>query len=156
MPKQTVKDVNTSKEATPPKATSDQKPIKDQKETTPLRAAATSGFDKQRDEKIQPPPRKPITQPKAPTATAPQTVPPKTHTDGKGVGALQQSKQQEETQKKVASMVAASTQQTQEKTAAEIVEKKAESRAGLKNLVKEEESGKSKDNSKDFGKGKEI
>ncbi|XWS54311.1 hypothetical protein CRYUN_Cryun10bG0079400 [Craigia yunnanensis] len=155
MPKQTitqvgsVKDANTTKETTPPKAISEQKPMKDPKEATPPKAALTSGFEKQRDEKIQPPqaPQKAITPPKAPMATGPQNVPPKAETKGKKVEALQPSKQQEETRKKVA-LIATTTKQTQEKTAgstAEIVEKKAESESGLKNLVKEKESGKTKD-----------
>ncbi|XVF01829.1 hypothetical protein REPUB_Repub04eG0122900 [Reevesia pubescens] len=156
MPKKTIiqvdpaKDANTSKEASPPKATSDQKPMKDQKETTP-KAASTSGVEKQREEKIQPPqtPQKAITEPKAPIATGSQTSPPKPQTNGKKVEALQPSKQQEEAQKKVVP-IATTTKQTEEKTAgstsaAEIVEKKGESKVGLQNMVKEKESGKTED-----------
>ncbi|XP_022743056.1 protein RESTRICTED TEV MOVEMENT 2-like [Durio zibethinus] len=156
MPKQTitqvgpVKDASIIKETTPPKAISEKKPTKDQKEATPPKAALTSGFENQRDEKLQPPqtPQKAaITQTKAPTATVPQIAPPKAQTNGKKVEALQPSNQQQETQKKVLP-IATTTKQTQEKTAgstSEIVEKKAESKDGLPNLVKEEESGKTKD-----------
>ncbi|XVF44522.1 hypothetical protein PTKIN_Ptkin02bG0130400 [Pterospermum kingtungense] len=124
-----VKDVNTAKEATPPK------PLKDQKETTTPKADSTptSGFAKQKDEKVVPPqtPQKVIPEPKAPTAMGPQKSP---------IEALQPSKQQQETPKKAAP-IATTTKQTEEKTvsssAAEIVEKRAES--------KEKENVKTKD-----------
>ncbi|XWS68506.1 hypothetical protein CRYUN_Cryun04dG0096500 [Craigia yunnanensis] len=138
--KDPVKDAKTTKETTPPK------PTKDQKETTPPKAASTSGFEEQRDKKVLPPqtPQKATTEPKAPTAMAP----PKAQTNGKKIEAFQPSKQQEETQKKAAP-IATTTKQTEEKTAgsstAEIVEKKAESKVGLKDLVKEKENGKTKD-----------
>ncbi|XVE66313.1 hypothetical protein DITRI_Ditri08aG0070700 [Diplodiscus trichospermus] len=137
MPKRTITQVGSVKDAKVTKEIGAPK-IKDQKE-----AASTSGFEKQRDEKLQPPqtPQKAITQPKASNAVGPGNAPPKAQTNGKNVEALQPSKQQEETQKRVAP-VATTTKQTQENctaagSTAEIVEKK--------NAVKGEESGQNKD-----------
>ncbi|XWS63329.1 hypothetical protein CRYUN_Cryun06bG0085900 [Craigia yunnanensis] len=157
MPKKTitqvasVKDANTTKETnTPPTPIREQKPMEDQKETTTPKVASTSGFEKQRDEKILSPqtPQKPITEPKAPTEMGPQNAPPIAQINVKKIESLQPSKQQEETQKEAAP-IATTTKQTEEKTAgsstAEIVEKKAESQVELKDLVKEKENGKTKD-----------
>ncbi|XP_022762171.1 inactive protein RESTRICTED TEV MOVEMENT 2-like [Durio zibethinus] len=157
MPKQTIahvgsiKDANTTKETTPSKAMSPQKPMKDQNKTTTMlkAAASTSGVEKERDKKLLPPqtPQKAITEPKAPTEMGPQqnATPKAAQTNGNKVDALLPLKQQEETQKKAAP-IATTAKQTEEKTGAgststaEIVEKKDESK-----VVKEKESGKTKD-----------
>ncbi|XVE49761.1 hypothetical protein DITRI_Ditri01bG0107600 [Diplodiscus trichospermus] len=147
MPKETIAQLDSPKQTTPPK------PTTDQKQTSPPKAASTSASEKQKEEKILPPPppqtpQKAITETKAASAMGPPKGSPKPQTNGKKIEALQPSKKQEETQTKAA-LTSPTKKKTEEKTAtssaAEIVEKKAdESKTGLNDLVKEKENGKTK------------